>query len=79
MPPPRVSRSLLLQAIAYRLQEKTLGGLKPSIRRLLQQVATDAAAGRAAALETSAGSALGVTSCLRVKTRPHVPAKSEIS
>ncbi len=34
-------------AIAYRLQEKTLGGLKPSTRRRLQRVATDAAAGRA--------------------------------
>jgi Protein of unknown function (DUF2924) len=38
-PPPRVGRSLLRQAIAYRLQEKTLGGLKPSIRQLLQRVA----------------------------------------
>jgi Protein of unknown function (DUF2924) len=38
-PPPRVSRSLLRQAIAYRLQENALGGLKPSIRQLLQRVA----------------------------------------
>jgi hypothetical protein len=42
-PPPRVSESLLLQAIAYRLQEKALGGLKPSTRRLLLRVASDAA------------------------------------
>jgi transposase-like protein len=47
-PPPRVGRSLLRQAIAYRLQENALGGLRPSTRRLLQQVATDADAGRAA-------------------------------
>jgi hypothetical protein len=47
-PPPRVSRSLLRQAIAYRLQENALGGLKRSTLRLLQQVATDGDAGRAA-------------------------------
>jgi Protein of unknown function (DUF2924) len=46
-PPSRVSRSLLLQAIAYRLQEKSRGGLKPSIRRLLQRVATAAGTDRA--------------------------------
>jgi hypothetical protein len=46
-PPLRVGRSLLRQAIGYRLQENALGGLKPSTRRLLQQVATDADAGRA--------------------------------
>jgi len=43
-PPPRVGRSLLRQAIAYRLQENVLGGLKPSTRRLLQRVAMDTAA-----------------------------------
>jgi len=43
-PPPRVGRSLLRQAIAYRLQENVLGGLKPSTRRLLQRVAVDTAA-----------------------------------
>ena len=52
-PPPRVSESLLLQAIAYRLQENALGALKPSIRRLLQRVATDAGPDRAK-LATSA-------------------------
>jgi hypothetical protein len=33
--PPRVCGELLIKALAYRLQEKTLGGLKPSTRRLL--------------------------------------------
>ena len=42
-PPPRVGESLLLKAIAYRLQENALGGLKLSTRRLLQRVATGAA------------------------------------
>ena len=33
-PPNRISRQLLLRAIAYRLQEKALGGIKPSVRRI---------------------------------------------
>ena len=52
-PPPGISRALLVRAIAYRLQEKTLGGLKPSTRRLLQRIATDASE-RRATLSTSA-------------------------
>jgi hypothetical protein len=31
----------LLQAVAYRLQERVLGGLKPSTRRLLERAAED--------------------------------------
>jgi hypothetical protein len=45
-PPPRISRDLLVRALAYRIQEKALGGLKPSTRRLLVKVAADAAAHR---------------------------------
>ena len=41
-PPPRISEDLLRRAIAYRLQERALGGLKLSTRRLLQRVAEDA-------------------------------------
>jgi len=37
----RVGRALLLQAVAYRLQERVLGGIKPSTRRLLERVAED--------------------------------------
>lgn len=40
-PPASISRPLLLHAIAYRMQEKALGGLKPSTRRLLAQTAAD--------------------------------------
>jgi hypothetical protein len=40
-PPPRISEDLLRRAIAYRLQERALGGLKLSTRRLLQRVAAD--------------------------------------
>jgi hypothetical protein len=39
-------RSLLIQALAYRLQEKASGGLKPSTRRLLASIADDATARR---------------------------------
>src|SRR5262249_26338837 len=52
-PPPGSTRALLVRAIAYRLQEKTLRGLKPSPRRLLQRIATDANE-RRATLSTSA-------------------------
>ena len=34
--PVRIGQALLLQAVAYRLQERVLGGLKSSTRRLLE-------------------------------------------
>jgi len=40
-PPAKISRSLLLLAVAYRLQEQTLGGLQSSTRRLLERVAQE--------------------------------------
>jgi hypothetical protein len=33
--------ALLLQAVAYRLQERVFGGLRPSTRRLLERAAED--------------------------------------
>jgi hypothetical protein len=45
-PPAKLRSSLLIQGIAYRLQEKTLGGLKPATVRLLERIADDAAARR---------------------------------
>jgi Protein of unknown function (DUF2924) len=44
--PRRISRDLMIRALAYRIQEKVLGGLKPSTRRLLTKVAADASARR---------------------------------
>src|SRR5258708_3777897 len=41
-PPPRSSRKLLVSAIAYRMQERVFGGLKPSVRRLLERASEDA-------------------------------------
>jgi DUF2924 family protein len=40
--PARFSRDLLMRAVAYRMQEQALGGLKPTTRRLFQRVAADA-------------------------------------
>src|SRR5271155_5608970 len=45
-PPRRISRDLLVRALAYRIQEKALGGLKPSTRRLLAKVASAPSAHR---------------------------------
>jgi hypothetical protein len=41
-PPRRISRDLLIRALAYRTQEQAVGGLKPCTRRLLARVAADA-------------------------------------
>jgi hypothetical protein len=37
-PSPRLGRVLMLRAIAYRLQEKVFGGIKPSTQRILDRV-----------------------------------------
>jgi hypothetical protein len=37
-PSPRVGHSLMVKAIAYRLQERALGGLKPVTQRLLDRI-----------------------------------------
>jgi hypothetical protein len=44
--PARMKRDLLRYAVAYRMQECALSGLKPSTRRLLERVADDAGARR---------------------------------
>jgi DUF2924 family protein len=41
----RIGQAFLVRAIAYRLQEKAFGGLKPSTRRLLARIAEETAAG----------------------------------
>src|SRR2546427_10146519 len=38
-PPEKIHRSLLIAAVAHRLQENALGALRPSVRRHLMQVA----------------------------------------
>jgi hypothetical protein len=44
--PTRFSRDLLMRAVAYRMQERVLGGLKPATRRLFKRVSQDARARR---------------------------------
>jgi len=44
-PSREIGRSFLTRAIAYRLQERAYGGLKPSTRRLLAQDAEETATG----------------------------------
>jgi hypothetical protein len=45
-PSGHIGRSFMIRAIAYRLQEKAFGGLKPSTQRLLARVAEETASGR---------------------------------
>ena len=40
-PPMRLSRDLLMRGIAYRLQERTLGGLSKPVLRRLGEIAAD--------------------------------------
>src|SRR6202008_1993150 len=57
-PPSRISRDLLTRAVAYRIQEKALGGLRPSTRRLLAKVAADASARRPIQVTLTPGTVL---------------------
>jgi hypothetical protein len=45
-PPPKIHRSLLIAAVAHRMQEKALGALKSSVRRHLMQAANNPATPR---------------------------------
>jgi hypothetical protein len=40
-PPPRSSKKLLILAIAYKIQERAFGGLKPSVIRVLEHASED--------------------------------------
>jgi hypothetical protein len=40
-PPPRGSKKLLISAIAYKIQQRVFGGLKPSVIRLLEHASAD--------------------------------------
>ena len=46
-PPSGISTPLLLRAVAYKLQERAYGGLKPVVRRFLEKTARDATRGKA--------------------------------
>src|SRR5947207_15026308 len=40
-PPPRLSRELLMRAVAYRIQELASGGLRPELQHQLHQIALE--------------------------------------
>jgi hypothetical protein len=46
-PPKRLGRLMMTRAIAYKIQEQTEGGLKPSVARLFTRISVDIAAGQA--------------------------------
>lgn len=45
-PHPRLRRELLIPILSYRLQEKALGGLRPSTARRLRNIADELASGK---------------------------------
>jgi hypothetical protein len=45
-PPPKIHRSLLIAAVAHRMQEKAVGALKSSVRRHLTQAVSNPATPR---------------------------------
>ncbi len=47
-PPNGISRRMLVRAIAYEMQVKKYGGLKPAVRRQLQKIAREIAVGHQA-------------------------------
>jgi len=56
-----MGRTLLIRAIGYRLQEKALGGLKPSAQRVLDRVCDEprgSASGRITKTRINAGAVL---------------------
>lgn len=57
-PPARTSQQLLFQAVSYRLQEQVAGGLKPSTRRFLEQVAKGDSCKTAASISAKSGTRL---------------------
>jgi len=60
-PSPQIGRSLLIRAIAYRLQQKALGSLKPSTQRILDRISDGHASvesKRAPSREANAGTVL---------------------
>jgi len=49
-PPPKIKSGLLRLAVAYRIQERAFGGLKPASKRLMQARAEAARTGSAEAI-----------------------------
>ena len=59
-PPHRISRELLTRAVAYRIQERVYGRLKPSTRKMLLRLADDARSGRPLRSQPSSAAPAGI-------------------
>ena len=55
-PPKGISRRMMVRAIAYEMQAKRYGGLKPAVSRQLQRIATGLIAGDRVIIKRPAGS-----------------------
>lgn len=51
-PPPRARKSLMVDCLAYRIQELVYGGLSLTVRKRLRKIAEDIRAGRQTSLLT---------------------------
>jgi hypothetical protein len=58
-PPQKIHRSLLIAAVAHRIQENALGALKPSVRRHLLQAVNNPATPRPSLRDPSLGPRAG--------------------
>ncbi len=52
-PPKGISRRMMVRAIAYEMQAKKYGGLKPAVSRKLQRIATGLFAGEPVAMKAT--------------------------
>jgi hypothetical protein len=52
-PPYKIRNNFLIRAIAYRMQEQAMGGLKPVTRRFLEKILQDDANGRKTSVPTA--------------------------
>lgn len=53
-PPPKIGKPIMIRAVAYGMQVRVYGGLKPETKRLLRRVAEEARLGKQIGLPTPA-------------------------
>src|ERR1700730_4145144 len=81
-PHRRMRRELLTRAVAYRLQERALGGLKPSTRRLIARIAAQASGHgteRAASVRKASAGTVLIRDWRGISHRVTVPAAGGVS
>jgi hypothetical protein len=70
-PHPRLRREVLVPILAYRLQEKAMGGLKPAIAKRLRAIAEEHTAGKAPTGNTMLSPKVGTRVVREWKGRLH--------